>query len=463
MWNVRSLLGVGLLVGCVTVSRAAERVDLIVRGGTIVTMNAERQVIERGALAISGGKIVALGTSAEISARYEGGKTIDAGGGLIVPGLVNTHGHVPMSLFRGLADDLALMEWLRGYIFPAEAKLVDAEFVRWGTRLAILEMLLGGTTTYVDMYYFEDVVATETAAAGMRGILGQTMIDFPAPDFKTWDVVGPQCEAYLKKWQGHELITPALAPHAPYTVSPEHLQEMKRLADAHGAPFIIHLAETKNEVDQIRERYQTTPVVHLDHHGILGPTVIANHCVWPTDDELLLLKKHGVGVAHCPQSNMKLASGIAPVPKMLKLGIAVGIGTDGPASNNDLDMWDELDTAAKLHKVASGDPTAVSAREAFAMATIDGARAVHMADRIGSLEVGKLADLAVLAVDGARQTPLYDVYSHLVYTAKASDVRTVVVHGRPVVQDGEVVTLEKDEVLAKAREYRDKILAAVKK
>jgi 5-methylthioadenosine/S-adenosylhomocysteine deaminase len=442
---------------------AAERVDLVLRGGTIVTMDPARRVIERGALAIDQGKIVAIGATDEIAMRYEGARVIDATGRLIVPGLVNTHGHAPMTLFRGLADDLALMEWLRNYIFPAEAKLVDAEFVRWGTRLACLEMLLGGTTTYVDMYYFEDVVATETAAAGLRGVLGQTMIDFPAPDFKTWDAVRPACDAYLRKWKGHPLITAALAPHAPYTVSPEHLQEMKALADEHAAPFIIHLAETKNEVDQIREKYQTTPVLHLDRHGLLGPTVIANHVVWPTDEELLLLAKHGVGVAHCPQSNMKLASGIAPVPKMLALKIPVGLGTDGAASNNDLDMWDEVDTAAKLHKLAAGDPTVVPAPVAFAMATIEGARAIHMADRIGSLEVGKLADLAILAVDGPRQTPLFDVYSHLVYTAKAADVRTVVVHGRVTVDDGRVTTLDEDAILAKAREYREKIRAAVKK
>lgn len=466
---MRSLLLTGTVAGLVFLgsdagaTRAAERVDLLVLGGTIVTMDAERRVIENGALAVRGAKIVAIGSEVDVRKQFEAPKVLDARGKLIVPGLINTHGHAAMALFRGLADDLALMEWLRSYIFPAEAKLVDDEFVRWGTKLACLEMLLGGTTTYVDMYYFEDAVADETAKAGMRGVLGQTLIDFPAPDFKTWDDSVAGATAFLKKWKGHELIVPALAPHAPYTVSPEHLQQVKQISDEHAAPIIIHVAETKNEVEQVREKYGATPVLHLDRLGFLGPRVIANHMVWPTDDELMLLVKHGVGVAHCPQSNMKLASGIAPVPKMLGLKIPVGLGTDGAASNNDLNLWEEIDTAAKLHKVATGDPTVVPAREAFAMATIDGARAIHMADRIGSLEVGKLADFAIVSVDAPHQTPLYDVYSHLVYTTKASDVRTVVINGRVVVEGGKPTTLDADAILAKAREYRDKIRAAVKK
>lgn len=455
-----ALLLLGGVAGSVS---GAEQVDLIVRGGTVVTMDAERRVIENGALAVRGSEIVAVGASDDIAKQFEAAKVLDARGKVIVPGLINTHGHAAMSLFRGLADDLALMDWLRGYIFPAEAKLVDEEFVRAGTKLACLEMALGGTTTYVDMYYFEDAVADETAKAGLRGVLGQTLIDFPAPDFKTWDDSVAGATKYLEKWKGHELVVPALAPHAPYTVSPEHLQRIKQISDEQAAPILIHVAETKNEVQQIQEKYQATPVVHLDRLGFLGPRVVAKHMVWPTDEELLLLVKHGVGVAHCPQSNMKLASGIAPVPKMLGLKISVGLATDGPASNNDLDLWEEIDTAAKLHKVATGDPTVVSAREAFAMATIDGARAIDLADKIGSLEVGKRADFVIVSVDAPHQTPLYDVYSHLVYTTKASDVQTVVVNGRIVVEARKPTTLDADAILAKAREYRDKIRAAVKK
>lgn len=442
---------------------AAERVDLIVRGGTIVTMDAQRRVIERGAVAVRGAVIEAVGTEDEILGRYDSPDVIDARGLVVVPGLVNTHGHAAMSLFRGLADDLALMDWLRNYIFPAEAKLVDEAFVRAGTRLACLEMLLGGTTTYVDMYYFEDAVADETAKAGLRGVLGQTLIDFPAPDYKTWDDAVGGVEAFVRKWKGHELITPAVAPHAPYTLSSEHLQTTKRLSDEHEVPLLMHVAETQAEVAQIQEKYGTTPIVHLDRLGVLGPRLVAKHVVRPTDDELLLLKKHDVGVAHCPQSNMKLASGIAPVPKMLALKLAVGVATDGPASNNDLDLWEEIDTAAKLHKVATGDPTVVSAREAFAMATIEGARAIDLADRIGSLEKGKFADLVVVAVDAPHQTPRYDVYSHLVYATKASDVRTVVIHGRIIVEDRRPTTLDATAILAEARSYRDRIRAAVKK
>lgn len=448
---------------CVPPLRAAEQVDLIVHGGIVVTMDPQQTLVENGAVAIRAGKIAGIGSTATVLKDFEAPQVIDARGGVIMPGLINAHNHAAMSLFRGLADDRALMDWLQNYIFPAEAKLVDEAFVRAGTKLACLEMALGGTTTYVDMYYFEHAVAEETAAAGLRGVLGQTLIDFPAPDFKTWDASLAGCDAYLTKWKGHTLITPAVAPHAPYTLTPEHLKAVKQLADKHGVPYVIHVAETAAEVKTIGERYQTTPVVHLDRLGILGPNVIANHMVHANDAELLLLKKHGVGVAHCPQSNMKLASGIAPVPKMLALKIPVGLGTDGPASNNDLDLWEEIDTAAKLHKVATGDPTVVSAREALAMATIDGARAIHQADKIGSLEIGKAADIIVVGIDAPHQTPLYDVYSHLVYTTKASDVRTVIVNGRVVVEDRQIKTLDADVVLKQAREYRERISAALKK
>lgn len=442
---------------------AKEPVDLLVHGGTIVTMDAELRVIAEGAIAVQEGKITAVGTSADLAARFEAKRSLDAHGAIIMPGLINAHGHAAMSLFRGLADDRALMDWLRNYIFPAEAKFVDEAFVRAGTKLALLEMALGGTTTYVDMYYFEDAVADETAKAGLRGMLGQTLIDFPAPDFKTWEAMIAATDAYLAKWKGNRLIVPALAPHAPYTVSPEHLQEVKALSDKYGAPILLHVAETKQEIETVREKYQATPVVHLDKLGLLCPRLIAKHVVWATDDELLLLKKHNAGVAHCPQSNMKLASGIAPVPKMLELKLAVGLGTDGPASNNDLDMWEEIDTAAKLHKVATGDPTVVSARQALAMATIEGARAVHMAERIGSLEVGKEADFILVGIDAPHQTPLYDVYSHLVYATKASDVRTVVVAGKVIVEDRKPVTLDPEAIRRDATRYRDQIRALLAK
>ncbi|MGC3969220.1 MAG: amidohydrolase family protein [Pirellulales bacterium] len=445
------------LLTMMTSAMAKDSVELLVVHGTIVVMDPQRTVIEDGALAVQGGKILSVGKSADLLERFEAARTVDAKQAVVMPGLINAHGHAAMTLFRGLADDKALMDWLRNYIFPAEAKFVDEPFVRAGTRLGILEMLLGGTTTYVDMYYFEDAVADETAKAGMRGVIGQAMIDFPAPDHKTWDATLAGTEAFLKKWQGHRLITAAPAPHAPYTVSPEHLQAAKQLADKYSAPLIIHLAETQDEVENSKKQYQATPTVHLDRIGFLGPNVIAKHVVWADEDELLLLKKHGVGIAHCPQSNMKLASGIAPVPQMLKLGLGIGLGTDGAASNNDLDMWGEIGTVAMLHKVDLRDPTVVNAHEAVAMATIDGARAIHLEDKIGSLEVGKEADFIIVDVTAPHVVPMYDVFSHLAYAVKASDVRTVAVAGRIVVEDRKPTTLDAEQILSEAREYRDRI------
>lgn len=445
------------LLAMVTNVMGKDSADLLVVGATVVTMGADRQVIDDGGIAVRDGKIIAVGNSAELKDKFDATRTLQGDGAVLMPGLVNAHGHAAMTLFRGLADDKALMDWLRNYIFPAEAKFVDEAFVRAGTRLGVLEMLLGGTTTYVDMYYFEDAVADETAKAGMRGVIGQAMIDFPAPDYKTWDATLAGTEAFLKKWQGHRLITAAPAPHAPYTVSSEHLQAAKELAAKYSAPLIIHLAETQDEVENSKKQFQATPTVHLDRLGFLGPNVIAKHVVWATDEEMLILKKHGVGIAHCPQSNMKLASGIAPVPQMLKLGLGVGLGTDGAASNNDLDMWGEIGTVAMLHKVNLRDPTVIAAREAVAMATIDGARAVHLEDKIGSLEIGKEADFILVDVTAPHVVPMYDVYSHLAYAVKASDVRTVAVAGKLVVDDRKPTTLDPVKIVAEAREYRDRI------
>jgi 5-methylthioadenosine/S-adenosylhomocysteine deaminase len=379
-----------------------------------------------------------------------------------MPGLINTHTHVPMVLFRGIADDLVLMEWLQKYIFPAEAKNVDEEFVRWGTRLGCLEMIQGGTTTYVDMYYFEDAIADETSRAGMRAVLGETLIDFPAPDNKTWDAGIAYTEKFASKWKGHALITPAIAPHAPYTVSTDHLRQAHSFSERHGIPLVIHILEDQSEVKTIQEKYGASSVVYLDRIGLLDNRVIAAHMVWPSADEINLLAKRSVGVAHCPQSNMKLAAGAAPVPQMLKAGVAVGLGTDGAASNNDLNMWEEIDAAAKLHKLTSKDPTVVNAREALEMATIRGARAIHLDKEIGSLEVGKRADIIIVDMNGAHQTPIYNVYSQLAYATKASDVETVIINGRVVMQNRRVLTVDERSVRVKANEYRDRIRKSIK-
>ncbi|HYP28047.1 MAG TPA: amidohydrolase [Blastocatellia bacterium] len=436
---------------------AAERADIIVRGGTVVTMDGSARVIEDGAVAIRSDRVAAVGTSAEISRQYTAPRTVNASGKVVMPGLINTHTHVPMVLFRGVADDLVLMDWLTRYIFPAEKNNVDEQFVRWGTRLGLLEMLRGGTTTYVDMYYFEDAIADETARAGMRAVLGETVIDFPAPDNKTWEEAMAYTDRFVQRWNGHPLITPAVAPHAPYTVSTDHLKAAHELARKRNAPLVIHVSEDMAEVRTIQERYRATSVAYLDSIGFLNGRVIAAHMVWPTEEDIKILAARSVGVAHCPQSNMKLAAGAAPVPMMLKAGVAVGLGTDGAASNNDLNLWEEIDTAAKLHKFVSKDPTTLTAREAVEMATIRGAKAIHMDREIGSLEAGKRADLIIIGMNAPHLTPLYNVYSHLAYATKASDVETVIINGRVVVEARRVLTIDEAQVRAKASEYRDRI------
>ena len=390
----------------------------------------------------------------ELLPDFPAAQRVDAQGGLIIPGLINAHTHVPMTLFRGIADDLELMDWLENHIFAAEAELVDEEFVRWGTRLACLEMLQGGITTFVDMYYFEDTIAEEVDACGMRAVVGETLIDFPAPDNKTWEEAVAYTKRFAARWREHPRITPAVAPHAPYTVSAEHLKEAQLLAEELDLPMLIHLAEDRSEVEQIVEQSGWTSVRYLEDLGLLSPRVLAAHVVWPADGEIELLSEYGVGVAHCPQSNMKVAAGIAPVPAMIAAGVAVGIGTDGAASNNDLNLWEEIDTAAKLHKVNTLDPTVVNARQALRMATIEGARAMGLETEIGSLEVGKRADVIIVGSDRVHQQPNYDPYSLLVYSTKASDVETVIVDGRVVVDDGRVLTLDRREVLEKTAEYQ---------
>ncbi len=444
-----------------SIGRASERVDIIIRGGTVVAMDGTSRVIENGAVAVKGERIVAVGATSEIVARYTASRTINAAGKVVMPGLINTHTHVPMVLFRGIADDLVLMEWLQKYIFPAEAKNVDEQFVRWGTRLGCLEMIQGGTTTFVDMYYYESAIAEETASAGMRAVLGETVLDFPAPDNKTWDAAIAYAEKFIAKWKGHALITPAIAPHAPYTVSTDHLKQTHSISERLGVPLITHIAEDQAEVKTIQERYGASSVAYLDRIGLLDERVIAAHMVWPTSDDISTLAKRHVGVGHCPQSNMKLAAGAAPVPAMLKAGVAVGLGTDGAASNNDLNLWEEIDSAAKLHKFTSKDPTVINAREALEMATIGGARAIHLDKEIGSLDAGKRADLIIVDLESAHQTPVYNVYSELVYATKASDVETVIINGKVVMLNRRVLTIDERSVRVKANAYRDQVRKSI--
>jgi 5-methylthioadenosine/S-adenosylhomocysteine deaminase len=361
-----------------------------------------------------------------------------------------------MTLFRGLGDDLPLEEWLRDYIFPAEARNVDAEFVTWGTRLAALEMIRSGTTTYADMYYFEDAVAEATKEAGMRGVLAEAIIDPPAPDNKAPADALAYTERFLKRWQGDPLIHAAVAPHSVYLLSEENLRGAFALARRYKAPILIHLSETEREVADSRNKFGFSPPAYLDHLGLLGADVVGAHCVWVDAADIALLVAHGVGCVHNPSSNAMLASGVAPVGQMLAAGMRLGLGTDGPAgSNNDLGMMEEMDLAAKLQKVTRRDPVALSAEQALEMATIGGARALHMEAEIGSLEAGKKADLIVLGLDAPHAVPLYDVYPQVVYALKAEDVRTVIIGGRMVMQDRRVLTLDQAAIVSRASAYAD--------
>lgn len=444
-------------------TRAADKtsVDLVVSGGTLVTMDSTRRVLEDGAVAVSKGLIVAVGLRTEIEAKYTARETIDAGGKIIVPGLINGHTHIPMTLFRGLADDLDLNEWLTKFIFPAEARNVTEEFVRVGTRLGLAEMIRGGTTTYCDMYYFEDAIADETSRAGVRGVLGETVIDFPVADNKSNAEAMAYTEKFVKKWQGDRLITPAIAPHAPYTVSEEHLKAIRAFSNRTKSPIVIHVAETQKEVDDITKDHGARPIDYLARIRFLNERVIAAHVVFANAEEIAILKRTGTGVVHNPQSNMKLASGVAPVPQMLAADISLGLGTDGAASNNDLNMWEEMDTAAKLHKLISGDPKVLSAQQAFELATVRGARAIHLESEIGSIEVGKRADLVIVDSDDLNQMPSYNIYSSLVYATKADDVQTVIIEGRIVMRDRRLLTLDEKEIKTQARAFRERIIKSL--
>jgi 5-methylthioadenosine/S-adenosylhomocysteine deaminase len=435
----------------------ANRVDLLILGGTVVTMDSGRRVLADAGIAVKDGRIVAIDSRAAIRSQYSALQTVNAQGKLLVPGLINGHTHIPMVLFRGLADDLDLQEWLTKYIFPAEAKNVTEEFVRVGTRLGLAEMIRGGTTTYCDMYYFEDAIADETEKAGVRGVLGETVIDFPVADNKTFAEALAYVERFVSRWKNSELIVPAIAPHAPYTVSEEHLKAARAFSDRTGAPIVTHISETKREVDDSVKAKGASPVNYLERIGFLNEKVIAAHMVWPQDGETEILKRRHVGVVHNPQSNMKLASGVSPVPRMMQEGLLVGLGTDGAASNNDLSMWEEMDTAAKLHKVFTNDPKVISAEQAFALATIHGAEALHLEKEIGSLEVGKRADIVIIERDSLHQIPLYNIYSDLVYATKSTDVETVIINGRVVMRNRRLLTLNESAIKISARTFREKI------
>jgi 5-methylthioadenosine/S-adenosylhomocysteine deaminase len=456
-----------LLTGAVALGQAAPgsvtAVTLIVTNAIVVTMDGAGRVLSPGALAIEGRDIVAVDTPSAIAAGYRAKDSIDARGAVVMPGLINTHTHAPMVLYRGLADDLALMDWLQKYIFPAEAKTVHPAFVRAGTRLAALEMIRSGTTTYADMYYFEEEIARVTKAAGLRGVLGQTIIKFPVPDARTPEEGLSRTERFIREFVADDLIVPAVAPHAMYTLEAETLKGARELANRHHVPVILHLAETQDEVKIAAEQHKATPVGYLESLGFFGPRTLAAHTVHLTSRDIDILKQRGVGVSHNPESNMKLASGTAPVPALRRAGVPVGLGTDGAASNNDLDMFEAMRQAALLHKLQSGDPRTLPAADVLAMATREGAAALGMEKTIGSLEPGKRADLIVVSMSAARQTPMYDPLSHLVYTTRGDDVRTTIVNGKILMREGKVLTLNEPAVLAEARKLAAEVRQAVAK
>ncbi|NOZ48663.1 MAG: amidohydrolase, partial [Chloroflexi bacterium] len=438
------------------------KVDTLLTNGTVVTMNAKRDVYTPGAVAILGSQIVAVGAAERVASLVEADAVVDCGGQIIIPGLINAHTHVAMTLLRGLADDLRLDVWLLGYMMPVEREFVSPDFCDVGTRLGCAEMLLSGITTFNDMYYFEDAVARATAEVGMRAVLGQTVLKFPAPDAESYDESLALCRRFIADWQDHPLITPAISPHAPYTTTEDILKESVSLALQTNAPIHIHLSETALEVNDSQRDLGRPPIEYVEGLGLFEARVIAAHCVHIQDHEIPLLANHHVGVSHNPSSNLKLASGFAPVLKMRRAGVAVGIGTDGPASNNDLDMFEEARLASFLPKATTGDPTALPASEVFTMATIEGAQALHMDDLIGSLEVGKLADIVVVDQSAPHATPRFhlstnNIYSYLIYAAKATDVRHVWVHGRQLLRDRRHLTIDLEAVQQRAVEIGKEI------
>lgn len=456
----RLILFLVLCASSVADSFCKEKIDLLITGGRIVTMASDGRVLEDGAIAVRADRIIDIGSSGDMNARYEAAKVIPAAGKVALPGLVNTHNHAPMTLLRGVADDLKLSVWLEKHIFPLEAKFVTKEFVEWGTALACLEMIRSGTTTYADMYYFEDQVAEATERAGMRGVLGETLLQYPSPDSRTTAEALVYAENFLKRWRSNPLIIPAVAPHAPYTNTAETLKAGKLLAEKYNAPLIIHVSETEEEEKQIHAKHGMSATAWLDALQILGPRVLFAHGVWLNDRDIEIIKKRRVSISHNPESNMKLASGIAPVSRMLSAGVTVGLGTDGAASNNNLDMFEAMDFAAKLHKLAGMDSTTLPARKVLEIATIGGARALGLDREIGSLEEGKKADIILVDVEAPHLQPWFDAFSQLVYAARGADVRTSIINGRIVMLDGKVLTLDEKSIFERAKKFQKAIAAA---
>ena len=436
------------------------KADLIIKADFVLQMDKYLNVIRNGAIAVKDNKIASVGTAEDISRKFSSDKTIGGQGKVAFPGLVNTHTHAAMVYFRGLADDLPLKVWLEEHIWPAEGKWLSPEFVEDAVELACLEMLKAGITLYNDMYFFGDAIGRSTKKLGMRAVVGVGILDFPSKSANTTEEYFANAENFIKGWAGDELIVPGIAPHAPYTCSPDNMLRAKKVAEKYNVPLHIHLSETQWEVNEIKNRYGKTPIALLESLGFLDERVLAAHCVWPTEEEIEILAERKVGVAHCIESNLKLASGIAPVVKMLKAGVKVTFGTDGAASNNDINILSEMSTAAKIHKAVSGDPTALNARQAMLMATRWGAEALGLGNITGSIEEGKSADIVIADLRKPHLTPIYDVYSHIVYSMHSSDIETVLINGKVVVENSRLLNADESEIIQKAIAWGQKIKTA---
>ena len=469
--SIASGLTLALLVACTPqqdsdstapAEQADNRIDLIIEGDQVVTMDGSGTVIESGAVAVDDGVILAVGPASGIHSNYSAIETLSGENRIVMPGLVNGHGHAAMTLLRGVADDLALMDWLNNYIFPSEVEFVDAEFVRIGTELACWEMIRGGTTTFVDMYYYPDVIADVVDQCGMRALVSATVIDQRSPDAESAVDSIQKGSEFISRWQGrNSRITPIFGPHANYTLNAEQLQATRAAAMETGTPISIHMSESPFEVQYSKDTFGMTSIEFFESIGFFEGPTIAAHVVWPTDVEIPILAERQVGVIHNPTSNMKIASGISPVTDMLKAGVRVGLGTDGAASNNDLDMWEEMRLAAFLQKVEQMNPEVMSANTVLTMATRGGATAIGLGDKIGSIEPGKRADLIQVEFDDVHHVPTYDVVSHLVYVNDEQDVASVVVDGKVLMRDREMLTIDTDRVATEARAFAARIQSAL--
>jgi 5-methylthioadenosine/S-adenosylhomocysteine deaminase len=431
---------------------------LLINADWLVTCDAQMSRFRSGAVAVAGDRIAGLGDSGEIIKAFRGRRTVDLSGCLLMAGLINTHTHAGMSLFRGAGDDLSLKDWLERIIFPLEKTFVNVENVYLGTLLSALEMLKSGTTTFCDGYFFEHAAARAALDCGIRAVVGQGILDFPTPDLADPARFQTLAEAFLADFPAcGGMVRPSLFCHAPYTCSPDTLKRVKQLCRSHGILFQTHLCETRTEVDEIAARYGRSPGMHLDALGVLDDLTLCAHAVWVSEEEISTLAARGASVSHCPESAMKLASGIAPIPDMITCGVNVALGTDGCASNNDLDLFSEMSFAARIHKVFRNDPLAFPAEQALKAATLGGASALGLDAEIGSIEPGKKADLIALDLHRPHLTPVYDPVSHIVYAARGSDVRFVWVDGRQVVKDGRVLTVDEAQILEDAARMGDEI------